>query len=139
VLRCVRADGSETWQKLAGNHVPFFALHDLTHFAVETVLGVRRGFFGLVAEGWDIEETTGKSARGPLPDEAKEVELIVGALDSERASGEIWPAEDFNRHLNVSWVLTDEDLARVRARRAELFAAWRAIEPGEMLELRHEY
>ncbi len=102
------------------------------------MLGLQRGFFGLVAEGWDIEETTGKAARGPLPDEAKEVESIVGALDSERASGAIWPAEDFNRHLKLSRVLTDEDLARVRARRAELFAAWQAIEPGEMLELSAE-
>jgi hypothetical protein len=99
VLRCVRADGSETWQKQENRHAAFFALHDLTHFAVESTLGFQRGFFGLVAEGWEIEETTGKQARGPLPSEAREVELIVGTLDGERASGAIWTAEDFNRNL----------------------------------------
>ena len=76
VLRCVRADGSVTWQKQE-RHAAFFALHDLTHFAVESTLGFRRGFYGLIAEGWDVEDTTGKGARGPLPDEAVEVEVLL--------------------------------------------------------------
>jgi hypothetical protein len=38
VLRCTRADGSVTWQKQE-KHGVHFALHDLTHFAVETTLG----------------------------------------------------------------------------------------------------
>ena len=29
-----------------------------------TALGYPRGFFGLIAEGWEIEDTTGKGARG---------------------------------------------------------------------------
>jgi len=147
-LRCVRADGSVTWQKQEGRHAAFFALHDLTHFAVESTLGFKRGFFGLVAEGWEIEETTGKQPRGPLPDEAKQVEYIVGSLDSERAAGAIWTAEDFNQQAAIHARstatahprrLTDEELARVRARRAELFAKWRALEPGKTLELRHSF
>jgi hypothetical protein len=135
-----------TWQKQGSRHAAFFALHDLTHFAVETVLGFRRGFFGLIAEGWEIDETTGKGPRGPLPNEAREVEYIVGALDSEHASGAVWTADDFNEQAVIHAGsagqsqprrLTDEELARVRARRAELFSAWRATEPGKMLELRH--
>ena len=59
VLRCTRKDGSVTWQKQT-KHAAHFALHDLTHYAVESTLGCRQGFFGLVAEGWDIEDTTGK-------------------------------------------------------------------------------
>jgi len=96
VLRCVRGDGSVTWQK-QGRHAPFFALHDLTHFAVESILGYRRGFFGLIAEGWDLEDTTGKGAHGPLPAEAVEVEGIVGLFDAERGSGSIWTMEEFNQ------------------------------------------
>jgi hypothetical protein len=144
VLRCVRGDGSVTWQKQKSRHAPFFALHDLTHFAVESVLGFQHGFFGLVAAGWEIEETTGKTLRGPLPAEAVEVECIVGVLDAERASGQIWSAEDLNRHLAIHAPsaglraprsLTDGDLANIRTRRAELFAAWRGIETGQALEL----
>jgi len=65
VLRCRREDGSVTWQKQT-KHAAHFAVHDLTHYAVETVLGYRRGFFGLIAEGWDVEDTTGKGARAPF-------------------------------------------------------------------------
>src|ERR1700680_2496595 len=96
VLRCVRADGSATWQKQESRHAAFFALHDLTHFAVESTLGFRRGFYGRSAEGWDVEDTTGKRTRGPLPHEAAEVEYLVGCFDNERACGTIWTASEFN-------------------------------------------
>ena len=52
VLRCVRADGSATWQK-QDRHAAFFVRHDLTHFAVESVLGARQGFYGVT---WTAEE-----------------------------------------------------------------------------------
>lgn len=136
MLRCTRDDGSVTWQKQNIRQAAFFALHDLTHFAVETVLGFRRGFFGLIAEGWEIEDTTGKGSRGPLPEEAALAECIVGTLDSERASGATFTAEDFNRYLRDSpRLLTEQDLARVRERRAELFAAWHAVPVREALSL----
>jgi hypothetical protein len=140
VLRCVRADGSITWQK-QGRHAAFFALHDLTHFAVEATLGFRRGFFGLIAEGWDIEDTTGKGALGPLPDEARQVEHLVGLFDMERASGTLLPAAEFNEWARLGGdrfavrELTQEEILRVRARRGELFTEWEKVAPGENLEL----
>jgi hypothetical protein len=144
VLRCVRQNGSVTWQKQKSRHAPFFALHDITHFTVESTLGFERGFFGLIAAGWDVEDTTGKGLRGPLPDQTAEVEYIVGSLDSERAGGGIWPADDFNQQAAIHAAayglpeprrFTDEELARVRARRDELFARWSKVAPGETLEL----
>ena len=115
VLRCTRPDGSVTWQKQT-KHAAHFALHDLTHFAVETALGYRRGFFGLIAEGWDVEDTTGKGTRGALPAEAGDVEQIVGLFDSERASGTMWSAEEFNRFAPLT--LTDSEIQNVRALRS---------------------
>lgn len=139
VLRCVRADGSATWQKQSQRHAAFFALHDLTHLAVESTLGIRRGFYGLIAEGWEIDDTTGKSPRGPLPPEAGETEFIVGWLDTERAGGVIWSADDFNRSAAAhSRRLTEADLRAIRARRSQLFSQWNALPPGATLELRFE-
>jgi hypothetical protein len=144
VLRCTRADGSVTWQKQT-RHALHFALHDLTHFAVESTLGFRRGFFGLIAAGWAIDDTTGKGARGPLPEEAVEVERIVGFLDTERASGALLTAEDYNQYAATQTSasgrpaprqLTDAEIARVRTCRGELFSRWSALEPGDALELR---
>ncbi len=137
-MRCVREDGSYTWQKQNSRQAPFFALHDLTHFAVESTLGFEHGFFGLIAEGWDIEDTTGKGSRGPLTRDAMEAEHLVGLLDGERAGGVIWSAKEFNQHRPLARRLTDDDLARVRARRAELFRQWSAVKPGDALELRFE-
>jgi hypothetical protein len=137
VLRCTRADGSAAWQKQTGRHAAFFALHDLTHFAVETALGYRRGFFGLVADGWDFEDTTGKGARGALPAEAVEVEGIVGMFDAERSGGAIWTAEEFNEFaaMRSARPLSAEEIARVRKKRSELFAQWSSVAAGAMLEL----
>ena len=133
VLRCIREDGSVTWQKQP-KHGAHFALHDLTHYAVETALGYRRGFFGLIAEGWEVEDTTGKGARGPLPVEAVEVERIVGLFDSERGSGMLWTVEEFNEFAPRP--LTEAEILKVRALRGTLFKQWAAIEPGQELELR---
>jgi uncharacterized C2H2 Zn-finger protein len=67
LLRCTRADGTVTWQKQSERHALHFTHHDLTHFAVETTLGYGQGFFGLIASGWDIEDTTGKGLGGRSP------------------------------------------------------------------------
>jgi hypothetical protein len=132
VLRCTREDGSVTWQKQE-KHGAHFVLHDLTHYAVETALGYRRGFFGLIAEGWEVEDTTGKGARGRLPAEALKVERIVGLFDAERGSGTLWTPEEFNAFGPRA--LTDADIQKVRALRGELFQRWFAIGPGQKLEL----
>jgi hypothetical protein len=135
VLRCTRKDGSTTWQKQA-RHAAHFALHDLTHYAVETALGYQRGFFGLIAEGWEIEDTTGNGARGDIPPEALEVERIVGLFDAERASRELWSIDYFNRV--VPRKLTESEVQSVRVLRAELFERWSQVLPGEALKLTFE-
>ncbi len=144
VLKCVRADGSVTWQKQQGRQAVFFPLHDLSHYAVETELGFMSGFYGLIAAGWDMEDTEGKGPRGPLPSEAITVEKMVGSFDVERAGGTEWTAADFNEQaamyaathdLPAPPVWTDDDLARVRRRIRELFSEWHGLEAGSTFEL----
>jgi len=135
LLRCTRADSSVTWQTQA-KHAAHFALHDLTHFAVETTLGYRRGFFGLISEGWSVEDTTGKGPRGPIPDETGEVEHIVGLFDSERASGALWTSDEFNS--SSPRPLSADEIHGVRSLRSALFQQWRAVSPGESLSLTFE-
>jgi hypothetical protein len=144
VLRCIRADGSVTWQHQTGTHAAFFPTHDLTHYAVEDTLGHDRGFYGLLADGWNITDFGAPWPRGRAPEVTIVSELIVGFLDAERASGTRWAAEDFNDKAALhrathggSWhcSLTDDDLARIRARRSELFERWANLAPGETMEL----
>jgi hypothetical protein len=140
-LSCVRADGSVTWQRQEGNQGRFFPLHDLTHYAVETVLGHRRGFFGLLADGWDIGDFGAPWPKGRMPADMDPSEMIVGLLDAERHQGIRMTVAELREPSNGHAVqaalgnLTDGDLDRVRARRAELFALWEALPPGGTLEL----
>lgn len=144
VFHVRREDGSTDWQKQNGSYAGFFPLHDLTHFAVETELGITDAFYGLLASGWSIRDTEGKSDRGPLPLNAVFVEAVVGTLDSERAGGSRWTAADFNESLAIHMgrdghaaprQLTDDALARIRRCRAELFARWQSLPAGDTLRL----
>jgi hypothetical protein len=146
-LSCTRADGSVTWQKQNGQQARFFPLHDLTHYAVESVLGHRNGFYGMVADGWDLSDFGAPWPRGPLPVDIDPSELIVGFLDMERATGIILPAADLEEkarqyfemhHIDRQFAITDKELGLIRQRRGELFAMWNAVAPGEALELPFE-
>lgn len=146
-LSCTRADGSTTWQKQHGQQARFFPRHDLTHYAVETVLGFRRGFYGLVAEGWDMGDFGTPWPRGKLPADAEPAELVVGFLDVERASGVRATADDFNEKARLyyeqhglpgKYELTDNQLTQIRAARAALFEKWDAVPEGEALELPYD-
>ncbi len=143
-LSCRRPDGSVSWQRQDGAQGRFFPRHDLTHYAVETVLGHTRGFYGIVAEGWDLGDFAKPWPRGPLPLETLASELLVGYLDQERAAGVEWGAEQYNANAAAFYAqrgfenppaVTDDDLRRVRDRRRELFARWAALPGGETLEL----
>ena len=143
-LSCERADGTITWQRQKGGQARFFPRHDLTHYAVETVLGHTKGFYGLVAAGWDLSDFGTPWPRGEIPKDANVTEIIVGFFDRERASGQMGTAEEINDELAkfaeengllAPEPLSEEDLSRVRKRRGELFAQWDAVRPGHTLEL----
>ena len=144
-FRCTRADGTSTWQKHVAKSAMFFPFHDLTHYAVESVFSFARGFYGLIAEGWEIADTTGKGARGRLPDEAVLVEHIVGLFDTERVGGApALTADEFNRlladlaasgRISSPPVVTDAQLMAVRAQVSELHDRLAALQPGQSLEL----
>jgi hypothetical protein len=144
-LSCTRADGSVTWQRQEGRLGAFFPLHDLTHLAVETVLGLRRAFYGLLAEGWDITGFARTEGREDLPHEALFAELIVGYFDLERRVGGGSPAAELNEKARAfladkklpppPFALTDAQVDEIRARRDAYFAQWGAVAAGGTLEL----
>ena len=144
VLRCTRADGSATWQRQSGRNAMFFPLHDLTHFAVESTLATREGFFGLVADGWDIADTGGKGARGPLPAGAVCVEHVVGLVERGGIGRDPLSAAEINAQLDIALGaarlttprrLTDDEVAAIHRRAAELHERWAIVAPGDALRL----
>jgi hypothetical protein len=130
-LACVRADGSRTWARVH----PFFPAHDLTHCAVESVLGFGQAFFGLVAAGWEIDDFARPGAARRLSPEAVRAERIVGLLDLERASGRVYDVAEFDAAAPGEPPLTTTQLVAIRALRDELHGRWLALAPGETLDL----
>jgi hypothetical protein len=139
-----RADGTRTWQKRTGATADFFAVHDLTHYAVETELGFARAFYGLVAEGWELADFGTPWPRGPLPPDALPAEVIVGCFDTARAAHMPLTAADCNASvasyfgnagMGAPPPVADEALRRVQDRLSDLVWRWHALPAGEMLEL----
>lgn len=83
-----------------------------------------------------MEDTTGKGNRGPLPAEATEVEKIVGLFDSERACGQLWTTEEFNRFAPRA--LSQTEIQNIRTARGDLFRQWSTVQPGDKLELQFD-
>lgn len=146
-LSCTRADGTVTWQRQLGQLGAFFPQHDLTHYAVETVLCHRKGFYGMVADGWDLSDFGAPWPKGRIPSDMDPSELIVGFLDLERRTGNIWDASDLEakannyfamHNIDAKFSITNDELWKIRQRRGELFKMWEAVPPGDTLELRFD-
>jgi hypothetical protein len=139
-LVCIRADGSRTWSKVH----PFFPVHDLTHFSVESVLGFTEGFFGLVASGWDIDTFSQPGATKRMGAEAVLAEAIVGVFDLERAGRGVFDEAEFNAALAESLsalglppfrFITGNDLWRIRTLRGDLVSRWWSVPEGKSIEV----
>jgi hypothetical protein len=142
-LVCTRPDGTTTMQH---QKTGFFPVHDLAHYAVESVLSEVCGFWRLILGGWELTDFGKPWPRGPLPAEAMVPELIVGRLDLERATGHRIDAAALNAHLS-SWFATNlpdagepahVNQAQVDGARElmrELQSRWHALVPGDSIEL----
>jgi hypothetical protein len=142
VLSLTRRDGTVAWQRQSR----FFPLHDLTHYAVETTLGLREAFYGMMADGWDFADFGTPWPRGPMPNlaEAGLAEAIVGWFDRVYAQGEDEGVAELNRDLAayfaqhgnpVPRVIEAREFDRIKAMREDLAERWRALRPSESLEL----
>jgi hypothetical protein len=134
-----RADGSVTVQR---NVQSFFPVHDLTHYAVESTLRLRRGFYALVSDGWNFDDFGSPWPRGPLPADLDPVEEIVGLLDLERAAGHEVSLDDVHALLETFYakrpgathlVLTQDQLDGIRQRVREYSAHWQSLPSGATL------
>jgi hypothetical protein len=145
VLTCVRPDGSVTRQHYQGPTAMFFPKHDLAHYVVETTLGLRRGFYGLVAEGWNLGDFGTPWPRGKPPADADPVEDVVQLLDRETGAQQPWTAAEFNsfitqfqqQHPAMRAIapITEETLASIRAQIREFTLEWRKLPIGQTMEL----
>lgn len=138
-LSCIRSGGTTTWTRL---RLP--VQHDLIHYAVETTLGLRDSFYGLLARGANITDFEKPKAERTfdLTDEAVHTEYIVSLFQMELSNGE--PYEDFNAQLRAMCEQNDcsvpdeidaSMIDPIRRQVSELMYQWHTTEPGNTLEL----
>ena len=90
VVTFVRPDGTATTSRLGQGG--FGAVHDLTHYAVESTLRLRHGFLGLVADGWNLADFEVKHANRRFPDEASSpTRSSAGRKSRSQISTGWWP------------------------------------------------
>ena len=141
VLSIQREDGSETWQSY-GNQSEFFPLHDLTHYAVESELGLTRAFFGMIANGRDANDF-GPGDAANMDTEAHFAEILVGLImssdttDTYLTNDEILSlVRDELARLGLAPIRIEPgQLSDIRSLRDSLVAFWRMLPPGQMMTL----
>jgi len=143
-LAIIRDDGTSTWSALT----PGFATHDFMHYALETALGCKDAFLGLVGRGLAIEsfgEVDPATRQKPqLPAEAIYAETTVQTLWQYWMAGD-WPeAGALSDLLEIAWQqfgmpaperITTEQLSHVREIFMGLVSRWERVLPGETLEV----
>ena len=96
------------------------------------------------ASGWSFEAFAAAEERARIPPEAVWVELVVNQFLTEAPSGELYDADAFHENLSRAGEkmglaqtrrLEADEIARVRGRIVTLVSRWRALEPGDTLEL----
>ncbi len=140
-MTCTRDDGSVTWTELWPG---FGGEHDLTHYAVESVLGYTDAFFGMLARGRDIDSFgTRDGVRDTYSYEETWAEHIVGTLQFSQSGDAGLSYDAFCEALSIAGqqyqldppVISAETLRDIRARITELVTAWRGLPRGEQIYL----
>lgn len=141
-ITLTRSDGSTT-----GGTLQFSVAHDLLHFAIESELGCRRAFFGLIADGLSLGafEVSGAAQALNLPPEAVVIEHLVGLMQAELNDGA--PHGDLVIRLMhaagapaapIAARLDDATLNRIRTHFCELRDRWMHVPDGGDLELQFD-
>lgn len=145
VLHFKRTDGTATWTKLR----PGLEAHDLAHYVIETVLGYKNAFYGLINQGYEVGDFELPREQRPealipanIPLEAIQTEYIVNQLQTEYLS--YGQSPDFvetlaaalkEKALPFPSALTLERLEEIRMQFRTLLFQWHALNEGDELAL----
>ena len=157
ILTFVREDGSRTSSPI-GPADRYGPVHDLSHYVAESVLGIKRGFLGLCAEGWSVQDF-GTDTMKDLPAEAlagslSRMEMMkqwdslddfnwscTSALsngnvgDRAKKWGELGQAIDAWRRGEAPIAVTQEEYDAMWRALLRLRGEWNRIAPGDTLRL----
>jgi len=146
VLTVKRTDGSTTYSRLQVN----FEIHDIAHFVVEKQLRLNNAFYGLLSQGYQIndfllpkEERPDKLQPQNLPQEALATEHLVNLLTIDFMSTA--PGMDISKTLES--ILKENELSfpekvsaakiiSIQEELANLMSKWNELDGGQELKLK---
>ena len=142
----IRDDGTSTWSKIH----PGLEFHDIGHYAVESELGFRHAFFGLINQGHDIgdfelprDQRPAELQPSNFHEQAGQSEHIVNLLQVElQNTGEYDPEFllQLRNILDENGIpfpggLNEDKLKSIRIKFRELVLEINALESGQEMEL----
>ena len=141
ILSCKREDGSVSWKHVSS----FFIIHDLCHFAVETLMPLKNAFYGMVAAGTDISEfDLPKAQRNfQLTEEALFAEQLVNMLTIEYAQGKMENFIEIFTSINdvegsKALPIDELKLEKIRNLINQLMQKWNLLQEGKTITLLFE-
>lgn len=143
-LICTRKDGSFTSSLM----YPGIELHDIIHYAVETILEVKKGFYGILDQGFQIEDFELPRHQRPaalipsnLPVESIQSEFLVNQLMMEILQDPIDDfMEVFKKALDANKLpfperLNESTLSEIRKLIHTIKKQWSDLADGKSMEL----
>ncbi|MEO7530181.1 MAG: hypothetical protein ABIS69_02180 [Sediminibacterium sp.] len=140
VIKYIRDNGTETWMQTDD----FFIRHDLSHYALEKIMGYKTAFNGMLNAGMDISDFADKEKRASITvtDEAWYAENMANLFLIEIVQGKF---EDFNSVQQSAFVsfnqqypvltIAEEKITAIRNYLGTLLLQWNEMQDGETLEL----
>lgn len=137
-LLCKRNDGTYTFTSLNAG-TPY---HDIAHYVVEDTLNIKDGFFGLIVQGYSIEQLSSPVVIKTLPAEILVAEVITRALHSlyvgactEDQFIPLIKEELKDKGAGILNYLYEDTVYKMRDRYDKLAIQWKNLIDGESLEV----
>ena len=140
ILKYIRDNGTNTWIYADD----FFIQHDISHFALETILTYKTAFNGMINSGMNITdfESKEKRALNNITDESWYAENMANLFLIEISQGVF---ENFNEVQQQSFQsfnrtyplvsLSDANIQAIRNYLGLLLLQWNELASGDTLEL----
>jgi hypothetical protein len=121
----------EKWDEVTLDTKTYF-LHDLVHYCVESELRLKQGFWGMIDQGYKMDQLSGKT--NELTDELRRIEHIVGATQSVYSG--YMSAEMFHENLKViQYSVSEGFLEKVMEKVKSVTDKWTYLPVGDSLKL----
>lgn len=109
-----------------------YFIHDICHFAVEKNIGYKKGFWGMLSQGYTFNFLFGKD--NPHTKELRFIEQIVGPVQSVY-SGHI-RKPDFEQYIShLDFVVTEGVLDKCLADIKTIIEKWQQLAIGQEITL----